>query len=231
MTSQKLDLTLLTKLSKKTGKDVTYLRKRICEKASQLGISSAAYLILWAKKLKIGTLRVERKIGKSSPQILEDIRRSIPYFLTPPKISEDRHEKRVQKISYPSLRLAIESLIEDEILKNRCKDLLRAKKYFDRVFREATTILEDRIRKISNINARGADLVAKALNPDPDKAVIKVSNKKHEQEGIFNLSKGVILAFRDPTHHEISDQFNEKDAIKFLCIIDFLLTILKSASK
>jgi uncharacterized protein (TIGR02391 family) len=231
MTTRKLDPNLLKKLSRKTGKEEKYLREQICRKASQLGIYPEAYLILWAKRLKIGTLRAERKIGRSFPQILEQIRESMPYFLEAPRTFKRKRERITQKISYPSLRLAIENLIGDESLKNRCKDLLRAKKYFDRVFREATTILEDRIRNISKINSRGVDLIAKALNPDPNKAVIKVSNDPSEQEGIFNLCKGIILAFRNPTHHKLTDQFDEKDALRFISTIDLLLAIIKRASK
>ncbi len=228
MTTRKLDPLLLKKLSQKTGKGEKYLREQICRKSSQLGIYPEAYLILWAKKLKMGTLRAERKTGKNFPQVLDQIRESMPYFLEGPKTFK---RKRAQKISFPSLRLAAENLIGDEILKNRCKDLLRAKKYFDRVFREATTILEDRIRTISKIDARGVDLVAKALNPDPNKAIIKVSNDPSEQEGVFNLCKGVILAFRNPTHHKLTDQFDEKDALRFISTIDLLLAIIKRASK
>jgi uncharacterized protein (TIGR02391 family) len=231
MTIRKLDPILLKKLSQKTGKEEKYLREQICKKASQLGIYSEAYLILWAKKLKIGTLRVERKISKNFPQILDQIRESMPYFLEAPRAFKRKRERISQTISYPSLRLAIENLIDDEDLKSRCKDLLRTKKYFDRVFREATTILEDRIRNISEIDARGVDLVAKALNPDPNKAVIKVSNDPSEQEGVFNLCKGIILVFRNPTHHKLTDQFNEKDALRFISTVDLLLAIIKGASK
>jgi len=231
MPKPKLDQKLLKKVSKKTGKKIKYLREQVCKKASSLGISPEAYLILWAKKLGIGTIRIERKISEHSPQILTQVRESMPYFLKTPAQKTPFSKRRVREISYSSLKLAIENLIEDDVLKSRCKDLLKSKKYFDRVFREATTILEDRIRKISGINARGIDLVAKALNPDLDKAVIKVSNEPSEQEGVFNLCKGIMLAFRNPTHHKLTDQFDEKDALRFISTIDLLLFILKRASK
>jgi len=40
------------------------------------------------------------------------------------------------------------------------------------------------------------NLVGKAINPDPAKAVIEVSSERAAQEGIYSICKGVMLAFR-----------------------------------
>jgi len=53
-------------------------------------------------------------------------------------------------------------MLGDGELRGRCTDLLLRKKHHDRVVREATTILEDRIRRLTGI--RG--LTAAAFHKD-----------------------------------------------------------------
>ena len=70
------------------------------------------------------------------------------------------------------------------------------------------------------------DLVGKVLNPDPTKAVIAVSPEAYEQQGIHFLCRGVLLAFRDSTHHKLSNAFTQEEALKFCGLIDILLTVI-----
>ncbi len=75
------------------------------------------------------------------------------------------------------------------------------------------------------------DVVGKVLNPDPQKAVLKVSDERSEQEGMFSVCKGLTLAFRGPAHHTLSDDFTRADALKFCGFVDTLLAILETASR
>ncbi|PIU64847.1 MAG: hypothetical protein COS84_07750, partial [Armatimonadetes bacterium CG07_land_8_20_14_0_80_40_9] len=67
--------------------------------------------------------------------------------------------------------------IQDQELKDRCLDLLSAVANFDRVINQATLILEDRIRKKSEISERleGVKLINKVLNQDFNKTILKIS--------------------------------------------------------
>lgn len=231
MSTARLDQGLLHKLAKKTGKTMQYLREQISKKAGKLSISSEAFLVLWAKKEGIGTAVYQRKLP---PNIQLEIRDTLPLIFTVDrpilKTTAKQREKRQRKKS--PLSLAIEFLIQDEELYDRCKDLIKAKRNFDRVFREATTVLEDRIKKLSGIkNLVGTNLVGKVLNPNPNKAILKISDKKFEQQGFFNICNGLMLAFRDPTHHELSDKFTRQDALKFCGFVDSLFDILEQAKK
>lgn len=228
MSKARLDPKLLKKLGERTNHKEKYLREQISKKASRGNISSEAVLILWAKKEEIGTAVYQRKLPA-------DIRAEVRDFL--PSIFAVGQKTRVQKEKVKlekksSLSLAIEYLIQDEELYDRCGDLIRARRNFDRVFREATTVLEDRIKRLSNVKGmRPVDLVGKVLNPDPIKAILKVSEEKFEQEGFFSICKGLMLSFRATTHHELSDKFSREDALKFCGFVDSLLSILGQASK
>lgn len=235
MVKIRLDSRLLEKLAKKIGKNKKYVREQISKRAGRLCISSEAFLVIWAKKEKIGTAVYQKNLP---PYIKVEIRDTLPIVFTQSrqktKISDAKksQKKRVKERSRSPMALATEYLIEDEELYDRCHDLIKAPKNFDRVLREATTVLEDRIRRLSGLKKmKGVNLVGKALNPDPTKAVLKVSDKKFEQEGFFNICKGLMLSFRDTTHHELSDKFTKQDALKFCGFIDSLLAVLNQASK
>ena len=126
---------------------------------------------------------------------------------------------------------AIEYLLQDEELRERCKDLLKASKHYDRAIREATTVLDDRLKKLTGIKGMLPQaLIGKVLNPDPQKAVVVVSSDCSEQEGFFSICKGLGLSFRNPTHHNLSNKFTQQDAMKFCGFIDAILAVLKQAT-
>jgi uncharacterized protein (TIGR02391 family) len=109
--------------------------------------------------------------------------------------------------------------------------LLKARKHYDRAIREATTVLDDRLKKLTGIRGMmPQDLIGKALNPDPAKAAIVVSSDRAEQEGFFSICKGLGLSFRNPTHHNLSNKFSQQDAMKFCGFIDAILALLNQAT-
>lgn len=232
MGKSRLDIGLLKKLAEKTGKSVKYLREQISKRSNRSGISSEAALILWAKTMGIGTAVYKRSLP---PNIQEEVRFTLPSIFTTelkgqkPSVA---HKKKVRFRKKSPLSLAIEYLIQDQELRDRCGDLLKAKRNFDRVFREATTIMDDRIKKLAGLGRmKPLDVVGKALNPDPNKAILKISDEKFEQEGFFNICKGLTLAFRNITHHEITDKFSREGALKFCGFVDIILIMLDRARK
>ncbi|PIS14467.1 hypothetical protein COT64_02495 [Candidatus Shapirobacteria bacterium CG09_land_8_20_14_0_10_39_12] len=234
MTQLRWDPKLLKKLAVKIGKSEKYTREQISKRAGKLGISSKAFLVLWAKKEGIGAAVYQRKLPSN---IQAEIKDTLPsFFMIKARVPATRKMKiekeKIRPKMKSSLSLAIEYLIQDEELYDRCEDLIKARRNFDRVLREATTVLEDRIRKLSGIKGmRPIDLVGKVLNPDPAKAVLKISNEKSEQGGFFNICQGLMLSFRDPTHHQLSDKFTREDALKFCGFIDSLLSVLGQTLK
>jgi uncharacterized protein (TIGR02391 family) len=123
---------------------------------------------------------------------------------------------------------SIYNSIKDGELKSRCADILSAPNNFDRVINQATQVLEDRIRTKSGLGRSfvGINLINKALNSDSSKSVLVASENNDEHEGFCHICRGIMLAFRNPTHHYISDSFKREDALKFTAFIDNLLKIL-----
>lgn len=123
---------------------------------------------------------------------------------------------------------SIYNSIKDEELKSRCSDILSAPSNFDRVINQATQVLENRIRTKSGLDRSfvGIKLINKALNSDSSKSVLVASENNDEHEGFCHICRGIMLAFRNPTHHYLSDSFLREDALKFTVFIDNLLKIV-----
>ena len=229
MPKRQLDDNLLEKLHERTGKPKQYLRERISRKAGKLSVSSLAAQLIWAKQEGIG---ITHALNRALPEVREEVRGAQPP--TPIRgggpIAHAPGKNGRPKTEKPITGATIDTLLQDQQLRDRCKDLLLAKKHFDRAFREATTVLDDRLKKKSGIkNLNPLNLVGKAVNPDPQKAVIEVSADKDEQEGFYGICKGVMLAFRNKSHHELSDKFTREDALKFCGFIDAILGIVEQA--
>ena len=127
---------------------------------------------------------------------------------------------------------SIYNSIYDSELRERCSDILTAPANFDRVINQATQVLEDRIRTKSGLTrAIGPDLVNRAINPDPSKSVLKINGAKEEHEGMHYICKGIMLAFRNPTHHTLTDKYKRDDALKFCAFVDDLIMIIDESKK
>ncbi len=121
--------------------------------------------------------------------------------------------------------------IKDNQLRDRCADLLASDDHFDRVVNQATLVLEDRIRKkVGGSDFSGTQLSNNFIKSDPIKSPIVFSSDAGEQEGYSNLFRGVFLALRNGTHHQISDDFSREDAFVICGFIDRLLRMLEAAS-
>ena len=121
--------------------------------------------------------------------------------------------------------------IRDDELRSRCSDLLSAPDKFDRPINQATQVLEDRIRERSRTNAGliGADLVNKVIKSDPKKTVLLLSDDDGEQEGFSHIIRGMVGAFRNPTHRGIGDHFSREEGLKACGFADILLQVIDEA--
>ncbi len=228
-----LDQALLSKIATKIGgKSKQYVREQISKKASAQSISSAAAQIVWAKSLGIGTANALRQL---EPHQQDQVRAALPFAFAS-RVSVGDKEKgsarRTEPRSQNPIKLAVEYLIADEELKSRCGDLLKAHKHYDRPLREATTVLDHRLKELAGITYKinPVDLVNKILNPDPKKAVIVVSTDPAEQEGFHGICKGLMLAFRNKSHHHLDDKITQRDALGFCALIDTILGMLGKAT-
>jgi Protein of unknown function (Hypoth_ymh) len=122
--------------------------------------------------------------------------------------------------------------IKDAELKSRCSDLLSAAGNFDRVINQATLVLEDRIRTKSGIDKplAGVQLVNAVLNADISKTILQISDNVEEHEGVCHICRGLMLSFRNPTHHHILDKYIREEALKLCAFIDNILLLVDNAT-
>ncbi len=231
-TKTRLSEKLLIKLVEKTGKPKKYVREQISKRAARLGISSEAAQIAWARDLGIGTANAIRNLD---PHKQDQVRSTLYSSLhtTQPKsrVKGVRNEKTARTAD--PIILAANYLLTDNELRSRCNDLLRSKRHQDRVFREATVVLENRIRRLGGITERinPSPLVSRVLNPDPSKAILVFSSEPSEQQGFHSICLGIILSFRDKAHHALDDKITREDALKFCAFVDVILGRLSTATK
>jgi uncharacterized protein (TIGR02391 family) len=127
---------------------------------------------------------------------------------------------------------SLASSIKDAELKARCLDIIASPGPYDRAINQATQILEDRIKNKSGItDLIGEELINKVFKDKPEESVLIVKAGREEHSGFSHLCRGVIRAFRNPTHHKLSDDFAQEDALKFCGFIDILLNIVDSSKK
>lgn len=233
MAKKRLDPKLIEKIEKNGIKNVNV---RISQRATQLGISSEAALILIAKQCGIGTNVYQKKLTPSQQsEVRENIR---------PNIISSKHEDsevnghtkqkyQVQLSERILIKSSIDYIIKDPELIDRCIDLLTAKKNFDRAINQATLILEDRIRKKSNPPSRmvGVILANYAFNSDLNKTILKISDNPDEQDGFCNIIRGIMLSFRNLTHHHIVNNFSREYALSVCSFIDVLLQVVNNSQK
>jgi len=148
-----LDTKIMSKVAKKLRKkDITAVNKMVSSKASRLGISAEAALILLAKEHGIGTSTYQRNLDVTKQA---EVRDALPAILVSGRNANHTSGTKTEGVTKSSvskktsLKFAIEHLIEDQQLRSRCQDILMASANFDRPINQATLVLEDRIRKPS----------------------------------------------------------------------------------
>ncbi len=122
--------------------------------------------------------------------------------------------------------------IRDAELMKRCSDLLLAPGHFDRVVREATLILEDRLRKKvsherlsalipDSARQTGENLVNTLLSPGTP--VLSISTDQRERAAFQRIMLGVFAYLRNPSHHQIDDTTEWSWSWSIVGFVDHLL--------
>lgn len=123
-------------------------------------------------------------------------------------------------------------IVRDNELRDRCSDLLSAPGAYDRVIREATTVLENRIRSkpsretlsrlIPNAGDQiGENLVNKLCNPD--NPILVISDEKAKRVSFHKILVGIFSYLRNPYHHQIDSATEWSWAWSSIGFIDNIL--------
>lgn len=140
---------------------------------------------------------------------------------------------------WPQIETRPVLVIQDMELRNRCLDLLSAPTAYDRVTREATTILEDRIRMklphtlLARLIPQAADqtgdnLVNRLLSPR--NPVIIVSSEKQKQVAFHQITSGVFSYLRNPYHNRLDPSTEWSWAWSTVGLMDRLLAEVDGSS-
>jgi uncharacterized protein (TIGR02391 family) len=234
-----LDRKLMGKIATKIGKkDLKIVNGLVSRKASKLGVSAEAALVILAKEHGIGASTFQRTLDAAKQG---EIRDNLTTFFPVQKKSQNNGP--AAKNSRPaksgitekaSLKFAIEYLIQDQELRARCQDILLASSNFDRPVNQATLVLEDRIRKKAQPTQKlvGENLVGYAFNEDLTKTVLCLaSNDSDDQRGFTQILRGIVPAFRNKTHHHIINSFSRDEAMRVCGFIDVLLRVVDNSTK
>lgn len=126
---------------------------------------------------------------------------------------------------------SIADLLDDSELWDACKASFENEEYWDAcafAFRH----LEIKIRAKSDLSAEdyGVDLVTKAFKPRSGILKIPSCAAVAEEEGFLLIIRGIMQFHRNAKVHR-KESMRERDAVKILCYVDYLLDILKTAVK
>lgn len=230
-----LDQKLMQKIAEKTGKlKLAHVNVMVSHKAAKHGISPEAALVVIAKENGIGSAIYQKRLDSTKQaEIRHALAAPAPPIRSIPT-SKGETKSRPTSDGRTSLRAAIEWLIQDTELQNRCVDLLLLNSKFDRAINQATLVLEDRIRSKSQPSTSrvGENLVNFAFKDDPSNTVLRVAGGGAEdQRGFTQILRGIVPAFRNRTHHYLTDSFTREDAIRVCGFIDVLLRVVDSSTK
>jgi hypothetical protein len=128
-------------------------------------------------------------------------------------------------------------IIHDTELQQRCSDLLSALGDYDRVIREATTVLEDRIRRrppfdvlaslIPQTADQSGDNLVNKLSA-PDNPILSISNDRARRIAFHRMLLGVVSYLRNHYYHQLDTSTRWSWAWFTVSLIDHLLADIDS---
>ena len=134
----------------------------------------------------------------------------------------------ITELPYAEAVQFVEALVDDE-LRARCSDVLLRTRHTDSMVRDATVVLEDRLKEriSADPTTYGQELVNQALRPNDGKLVL--GDTPSEQASIHRLFQGVLGFFGNPTHHRLIRDLPAIRARQVIGMIDTLLVLLTEA--
>lgn len=128
-------------------------------------------------------------------------------------------------------------VIKDDELRERCSDLLNSPGNYDRVIREATTILENRMlnkcphEALSRLIPQSADQTGENLVNRlfaPDSPVLSISSERHKRIAFHKILLGIVGYLRNPYHHRLDPNTEWSWAWSTVGFVDKLLADIGS---
>jgi uncharacterized protein (TIGR02391 family) len=232
MARRLLDEKLVEKLAKKRVVDALAIGKLVSKAAHKHGISSQAALVVLAKQHGIGTAAFQRRLDVATNNHIREVSSSGSNSSTAKKAASTRRAPRRGTTDTTMWSAAINALILDLSLRERCGDILRGRSNFDRAVNQATQVLEDRIRRKlgGGVRLTGEPLVGFAFNEEISKSKLRIASQvADEQRGFTQILRGMVPGFRNATHHHVTDAFSREDALRICGFVDFLLRVVDGA--
>lgn len=165
-----------------------------------------------------------------SPLLVDDVllESTTPTEAAAPQPQWPSTQKRPATLLLPSIELL------DAELRSRCVDLFSIfsddgeHRRLDTVVTEATRVLEDRLRRVSQAPATtvGVDLASYALAGREPR--VRVSSVPAEQESAYLLFRGVFGYIRNHVHHHLTGPLVPQRVLQILGMVDYLLSLTTS---
>lgn len=126
--------------------------------------------------------------------------------------------------------LQLEQIIKNDKLLSKCLNNFNDDDFETAIF-SAYKLVEEEVRTKAMLEADdlGVVLMTKALHPDNGKLKIPACQLHQEQEGVYNLFKGSIAFFKNPSSHRTVNYDDRLIALKIITLAELLLQILSTA--
>lgn len=232
-----LDEKIMRKIAKKLGnKPLKSVNDMVSRRAAKLSISPEAAFVTIAKECGVGTAIYQRSLNPEKQAEIRHALQSGGHMPPSPgrRVSPARSRTSVVANGRVALKATIEYSIQDPELKGRCADLLMARSRFDRAVNQATLVLEDRIRNKAKPTTKmvGEALVNFAFKENLSETVLLVAGRNdEEQRGYTQMLRGLVPAYRNQTHHHVTDKMAREDALRVCGFIDVMLRVVDTSTK
>jgi len=109
-------------------------------------------------------------------------------------------------------------------------DSFKDDRYEDAIF-SAFKLVEEEVRNKAGLGPSdiGEQLMTKALHHSTGKLIIPSCKLPHEQEGVYNLFKGAIALFKNPSSHRTVNYDDRLAVIQIIAFADLLLKLISTA--
>jgi len=126
--------------------------------------------------------------------------------------------------------LQLEQIIKNDRLLSKCLSNFNDDDFETAIF-SAYKLVEEEVRTKAMLGADdyGVVLMTKALHPDNGKLRIPTCQLHQEQEGVYNLFKGSIAFFKNPSSHRTVNYNDRMVTMKIIALAELLLQTLSTA--